>query len=237
MAILEQVLKGIKSVLAKGPKRIPWLPITPNHLVKMKEVWDKLPNTFDGKMLWAASSLCFFGFLRSGEITIPSDSSYDKGAHLNYEDVAVDQLHCPRVVKVRIKASKTDPFRVGVDIFVGKTGNQLCPVTAVLSYMVARGPGDGPFFRFADGKPLTRPTKIKEALTAMGFDCTPYSGHSFRSGAATTAAAQGLSDATIKMMGRWKSSAYQLYIKTPRDQLASYSYRLGCASSSHGARH
>lgn len=174
----------------------------------------------------------FFGFLRSGEITIPSDSSYDEGTHLNYTDVAVDRLHCPRVLKVRLKASKTDPFRVGVDVFVGKTGNQLCPVTAVLSYMVARGPGDGPFFRFENGKPLTRSRfviKIKEALTIAGLDCTAYSGHSFRSGAATTAAAQGFSDATIKMLGRWKSSAYQLYIKTPRDQLASYSYRLGCA--------
>ena len=236
MARLEQVLKGIKSVQAKGHKRVPRLPITPNHLVKMTEVWDKLPNTFDGKMLWGAASLCFFGFFRSGEITISSDSSYDKGAHLSYEDVAVVCLHCPRVLKVRIKASKTDPFRVGVDIFVGKTGNQLCPVTAVLSYMVARGPGEGPFFRFDDGKPLTRPrfvTKIKEALTTAGLDCTAYSGHSFRSGAATTAAAQGLSDATIKMLGRWKSSAYQLYIKTPRDQLASYSYRLGCALTPH----
>ena len=93
MARLEQVLKGIKSVQAKGHKRVPQLPITPNRLVKMKEVWDKLPNTFDGNMLWAASSLCFFGFLRLGEIIIPSDSSYDKGAHLNYEDVAVDRLH------------------------------------------------------------------------------------------------------------------------------------------------
>lgn len=93
--------------------------------------------------------LCFFGFFHSGEITISSDSSYDKGAHLSYEDIAVDRLHCPRVLKVRLKASKTDPFRVGVDIFVGKTGNQLC--NSIL-HMVARGPGEGPFFCF---EPLT----------------------------------------------------------------------------------
>lgn len=52
-------------------------------------------------------------------------------------------------------ASKTYPFRVGVDIFVGRTGNSLCPVTAVLAYKVARGSGPGPFARFSDGKPLT----------------------------------------------------------------------------------
>jgi hypothetical protein len=64
---------------------------------------------------------------------------------------------------------------------------------------------------------------MKEALISAGVDCSPYSGHSFRSGAATTAAKQGISDATIKMLGRWKSSAYQLYI----EQLAAYSRRLG----------
>ncbi len=51
------------------------------------------------------------------------------------------------------------------------------------------------------------------ALASAGVDSTPYSGHSFRSGAATTAASRGIGDATIKMLGRWNSEAYQLYIK------------------------
>ena len=129
----------------------------------------------------------------------------------------------PSSLRIRIKASKTDPFRQGVDIFVGRTGNELCPVAATLAYMVQRGPGPGPLFKFQDGKPLTRQrfvARVREALTSAGVDSSAYSGHSFRSGAATTAAKCGVSDAVIKMLGRWKSSAYQLYIKTPRDQLA-----------------
>ena len=81
---------------------------------------------------------------------------------------------CPQIIRVHLKASKTDPFRVGIDIFVGKTENELCPVTAVLSYMVARGDGPGPFFRFQDGKLLTRArfvSKVKETLTVAGVDC------------------------------------------------------------------
>jgi len=77
--------------------------------------------------------------------------------------------------------------------------------------------------------PLTRQrfvARVREALTLAGIDCSPYSGHSFRSGAATTASKCGISDATIKMLGRWKSSAYQLYVKTPRDQLARVSLEL-----------
>ena len=93
-----------------------------------------------------------------------------------------------------LKASKTDPFRVGVNIYVGSTGNTLCPVTAVLHYMVARGQGNGPFFRIEDGAPLTRMKfvdKVKEALSQAGVDCTTYLGHSFRIGAATTVLLNG----------------------------------------------
>ena len=66
-----------------------------------------------------------------------------------------------------------------------------------------------------------------ETGTHQGWvDSRQYSGHSFRSGAATTAAQQGVEDATIKMLGRWKSGAYQQYIQTPREQLAAISKKL-----------
>jgi site-specific recombinase XerD len=68
--------------------------------------------------------------------------------------------------------------------------------------------------------------EIRSTLSQAGVDSKPYSGHSFRSGAATTAARQGVGDATIKMLGRWKSSAYQLYVQTPREQLAAISRKL-----------
>ena len=74
--------------------------------------------------------------------------SYDEGAHLSFHDISVDTIEAPSSLKVRIKESKTDPFQLGVDIFVGRTGNELCPVAAVLAYMVKRGPGPGPFFIF-----------------------------------------------------------------------------------------
>ena len=62
----------------------------------------------------------------------------------------------PRVLGVRIKASKTDPFRQGITIFLGKVASDLCPVSAVLAYMVAKRTRSGPLFAFRDGSPLTR---------------------------------------------------------------------------------
>ncbi len=121
---------------------------------------------------------------------------------------------------------------------MGRTGNELCPVAAVLAYMALRGPGSGPLFRFQDGRYLTRSrlvANLKQAISGGGVDCSPFSGHSFRSGAATAAAKQGISDATIKMLGRWRSSAYQLYIKTPRSQLAAVSHSLGRTGTHHSS--
>lgn len=90
-------------------------------------------------MLWAAALLCFFGFMRSGELTIPSDSSYDESAHLSFKYVSVDSFRNPQVLRVRIKASKTDLFRLGVDYLWGRQAMS-CVLSQLLSYMVRRGP-------------------------------------------------------------------------------------------------
>ena len=56
-----------------------------------------------------------------------------------------------------------------------------------------------------------------------GTNADNYAGHSFCSGTATNAAKWELGDATIKMLGHWKSNTHQLHIKTLRQQLATIS--------------
>ena len=38
-------------------------------------------------------------------------------------------------IAVKIKASKTDPFRQGVTVYLGATGTNLCLVKAILAYI------------------------------------------------------------------------------------------------------
>ena len=55
--------------------------------------------------------------------------------HLAQGDVRVNDLEDPKFTMVRIKASKADPFRKGVSVYIGRTGTRLCPVAAFLSYI------------------------------------------------------------------------------------------------------
>ena len=49
-------------------------------------------------MLWAACTLAFFGFLKSGEITVPSDAAFDAVCHLTPADVQVDSREPPALL-------------------------------------------------------------------------------------------------------------------------------------------
>ena len=102
-------------------------------------------------------------------------------------------------------------------------------MTALLSYLGVRGSSDGPLFKYSDGKALTKQcfvAKVREALEALGYDSQVYAGHSFRIGAATTAAKHGIEDSVIKLLGRWESAAYQLYVRASKECLLAVSRRL-----------
>ena len=227
MPKLLSVLRGIKSDQAKQSLQPrPRLPVTPTILSQVHKVWAQSPTEFNHIVLWGASTLCFFGFLRSGEITLTSTTNYNPTAHLSYDDNSVDNATNPSIIQVCLKTSKTDPFRHGVSIYIGKTGNHLCPVMALLNYLVLRGNSPGSFFQFQDGTPLTKARFVsgfQSALTRAGIQAHLYSGYSFRSGAVTTAASQGIKDSIIQTLGRWRSSAYLTYMRIPPENLAALS--------------
>lgn len=77
------------------------------------------------------------------------------------------------MIRVHIKRSKTDPFRKGINLFVGKTGTALCPLAALLGYLLSCCMDPGPLFRYEDGRPLTRPRfteAIRSVLGRAGVD-------------------------------------------------------------------
>ena len=138
MPRLEYIIKDLKRCTA-STSTTNRLPKTAQILRAIKQVWQRDPDRDKTTMLWVTVCTCFFGFLRSGEIVVLSDSDYDAGTHLSYGDVHLDNSVDPQFLEVCIKASKTDPFRKGVQIYLGRTGTDLCPVVAAVNYRVQRG--------------------------------------------------------------------------------------------------
>ena len=166
-------------------------------------------------MLWAVCCLGFFGFLRAGEFTV--NSVFDPNTHMTVDDLQADSLVHPSCLKVHIKCSKTDPFHVGCDIYVGRGVASVCPITALGSYLSLCGSAPRPLFTFSDGCPLTQQqlsSSLQSILHGAGYSGS-YSGHSFHIGKVTTAAAQGVPVHLIKTLGHWSSDTYQIYIRTP----------------------
>ena len=105
----------------------------------------------------------------------------------------------------------------------------ICPVEALLPYLAVRGSTEGPLFIIEEGSPLTRhcfSTELSSTLHAAGLETTQYNTHSFHIGAAISAKQASISDLHIKMLGRWQSSAYETYIRMPRQQLVALSKQL-----------
>ena len=224
---LQLALAGIRRWRPKaGGTR---LPITPLVLRAIKKVLDAGATDYQNILLWAACCVGFFGFMRSGEFTLTSATAFNPTCHLSIQDVAIDSHSNPTLMQLHLKESKTDQFRQGAFIYLSRTGTDLCPVSALLAYLAIRGDVPGPLFIHQDRSPLTKHKLIlmlRSTLQEAGIDATYYSGHSFRIGAATTAAACGISETIIMQMGRWRSSAYQAYIKIPTRDLATIAHKI-----------
>ncbi len=178
----------------------------------------------DNKMLWAAICLAFFGFLRISEFTF--DKVFDPDIHLAATDIIFrPSFSNQEFSQVRLKSSKTDPFRQGILLTIGATKNHLCPVQAMKNY-APHCPTTGFLFAYKSGKLLDRNSFTKEIRQLLEMGCyqsREYAGHSFRIGAATTAAKANLPPWLIKALGRWASDCH---IRTPEKTLIEASTKL-----------
>ena len=176
-------------------------------------------------MIWAACCLALSGFLRSSEFTVLAQDCFDNSVHLSPQDIAIDCQHSPSMIKVSIKQSKTDHFRQGIDLYLGKTDKDICPVKGIFAYLAIRDNQPGPLFMGNDGKMLTCQifsTELDCILSKLKLDRGSYNTYSFWIGTTALAIETGIPETEIKMLGRWQNDAYQGYVKTSQRTLPSY---------------
>ena len=146
--------------------------------------------------------LAFYGFLRSGEFTTPS-FSFNPEKDLSLGDLV---FH-PDYYLLSLKHSKS---KGACSVIIARTKTPFCPYIAMLKYLSLRSSSfqAGPLFLTPDYKPLSKAwfiNHLKLVLLKCRIPPSQYSGHSFRIGAATSAASQGISTASLQQLGRWSS--------------------------------
>ncbi|MDA9222271.1 tyrosine-type recombinase/integrase [Candidatus Pelagibacter sp.] len=206
-SIIENVLgiKRRKGSIQKGKK-----PILISDLKLIIDVIDEEQNE-DIKKLRDRSIILigFSGGFRRNEIV-----------SLDYEDLdfVLEGL------KINIKRSKTDQFGEGSKKALPYFDNsQYCPVVSLQKWIKISNINSGPLFRrFSKGSKLsenrltdqTVALLIKAYLKLAGVDSSNYSGHSLRSGFATSAAESGAEERSIMAMTGHKSTEMvRRYIK------------------------
>ena len=178
------------------------------------------PSARDFKMIWAAFNLAFFTFLRYSEFTYDRVRKFNQHFDLCTDCMAFHpNLANPQRMTVHLKSSKIDISRQGQSLAIAGTSSTLCAVAAMQKYFLLARPQQGPLFYFQSGSYLTRGVVSKLLKDSSRIAGHPYQflkGHSFRISTASVAAAAGLQDWLIKVLGRWSSDFYQLYIRTPQ---------------------
>jgi len=139
---------------------------------------------------------------------------------LNYDDIEF----VSEGLKITLRRSKTDQYGEGSLKGLPYFDNPVyCPVISLQNWLKISEINSGPLFRrFSKGSKLTenRLTDqtvaliIKKYLNLAGLDSKNYSGHSLRSGFATSAAESGVEERSIMAMTGHKSTEMvRRYIK------------------------
>ena len=206
-SIIENIM-GIKR--RKGSIQLSKKPILINNLKELINAIDKQKKEEIKKFRDRSIILIgFSGGFRRNEIV-----------SLDYEDLDF----VTEGLKINLRRSKTDQFGEGFKKALPYFDNsQYCPVVSLKKWIEVSKITSGPVFRrFTKGSRLsnnrltdqTVALLIKEYLKLAGIDSKNYSGHSLRSGFATSAAEFGVEERNIMAMTGHKSTEMvRRYIK------------------------
>ena len=162
-------------------------------------------NIYLATMLKAMFSLAFHAFLRVGEMTSKNGTSHN----IKFSQI----VKSSEGFKITLKNFKHAPLNHTTILLITPSSSVTCPVTLLAQYLLIR-----PLFIFKDKVPISRQFFCKclhQCLIHIDLCSKDYQSHSFRIGAATHAASQGISDDLIMRMGRWKSQAFLKYLRMP----------------------
>ncbi|XP_021347070.1 uncharacterized protein LOC110454687 isoform X2 [Mizuhopecten yessoensis] len=214
------LIKKLLSSVQRGNYQVDnRLPITPEILTKLvTSLQYTTQSPYQYHLLKAMYLLAFHAFLRVGEMTLNKAVSNV----LQFEDLQLIKdssgFLCRLELTFRSFKGHYNIRPITLSIAASRQPAVTCPVSALQQYLQNRGQQPGPLFCFPPAKAVPYAyfsECLKHSLSWAGLSHHRFTTHSFRIGAASSAASRGIPDDEIQQMGRWQSMAFKRYIRLP----------------------
>ena len=212
------IKKLMQGFARSSPSKDVRYPITLQRLQKIVKTLPLVCNdSFEVILFKTAFVLAFFGFFRISELLGQNMSLKRARKAVKVADVKME----PSKMSICLNGSKCDQRMKGEKIVLQRERvyTEVCPVLTTREFLRIRPKSSEYLLVHYNSSQLTRfqfQAVLKKVAKQLGWPIQSYSSHSFRIGAATTAAMNGDSIDMIMEKGRWKSSAVKNYIRLER---------------------
>lgn len=173
----------------------------------------------------------FFGAARVAEFTVPRLESFDPVKHVTRAGMRTGRDRNGFETTIfRVPCTKGEPFN-GEDVYWAAQNGPSNPQPLLENHFRVNDPPQNSHlfaYKFKQNgkvilRPLTKPAFIKRltsAAKAAGLE--PLQGHGIRIGSTLEYLLRGLPFEVVKVLGRWKSDAFLVYLRKHAEIMAPY---------------
>lgn len=211
--IVNKLIDGVSKL---SPPSKEMQPITKSFMHKiLKMIRFHTTNEYLATMLKALILITYHGCFRAGEVVVSSHGNHT----LRWNNLQLRNVSGGIQLHIKLKSYKHHrPGGIDKVIIKRQQMPLYCPVNAMVKYVnICRDREENKIFQYANGTPVNRKqfeSHLKSLIALAGSNPQEYNTHSLRIGKITDMARAGFSITQMKQTGRWKSSAYQKYIRS-----------------------
>ena len=202
----------------------------PISLAMLRRLVTSTSHVFEGykaRLMGSIFALAFHACARVGELVL---SNGNLSHVLKLDQVTMVKVQ-GKVTEIHVSFDTYKHSRPGQPGYrtILPISGPVCPIKLLLAYLEVRPKRSSdnrcPLFVWQSGEVVKSQEvckALKTCLEHIGEDVAFYSPHGFRIGGATEAAKRGASDSELRMLGRWRSSAFLQYV---RPQAFAFAYQ------------
>jgi hypothetical protein len=221
---IDALLKAATNVAPSSSKQKQRLPFTVNFMATIRDHLD-LDVPLDAAV-YSCLTTTFYTAAKTGEFTVRTLTSFDPALHVKPSDMRKQQdRNGLEVTTFHLPYTKSSAN--GEDVFYARQDGITDPEEAWLKHNMTNQPlRDGPLFayRHRDGHKALTKTKLisRLAIAAKSAGLDPLQGHGIRIGATLEYLLRGVPFDVMKVIGRWASDAFVLYLRKHAQIMAPY---------------